>query len=91
MSLNLFLVSDQDARIIMTHRNFTEVVFCNFCKITMNHHDSLKALRVSIKELLIFEYLIGFHVYISIIYNFLIIVPNKHSISPTQHFLKSFK
>ena len=32
----------------------------------------------------IFGYLNGSHVYTSLIYNFLIVVPNKHSIPPTQ-------
>jgi hypothetical protein len=42
-------------------------------------------------KLLIFLYLSGPYVYTSLLYNFLIIVSHKHSITPTQHFLKSSK
>jgi hypothetical protein len=48
-------------------------------------------LRASTMELSIFEYLNGSHMYTSFIYNFLIIVPNKYSIPPTQHPLKNSK
>ena len=41
--------------------------------------------RASTMETPIFGYLNGSHVYTSLIYNFLIEVPNKHSISPTQY------
>jgi hypothetical protein len=42
-------------------------------------------------ELPILWYLNEPHIYTSQIYNFLIIVPNKYSIPPTQHLLKNFK
>jgi len=42
-------------------------------------------------ETSIFKYLNGSHVYTSLIYNFLIVVPNKHSILSTQISLKFLK
>jgi len=41
-------------------------------------------LRASTMETSIFWYLNGSHTYTSLIYKFLIVVPNKHSIPPIQ-------
>ena len=39
----------------------------------------------------VFKYLSGSHVYISLIYNFLIVVPNKHLIPPIQNLIEISK
>jgi hypothetical protein len=48
-------------------------------------------LRASTMENSNFEYLNGSHMDTSLIYHFLIIVPNRYSTTPMEYFLKSFK
>lgn len=43
-----------------------------------------QAIRASTMETPIFGYLNGSHTYTSLFYHFLIVVPNKHLIPPTQ-------
>ena len=47
-------------------------------------------LRSYIMETSIFWYLNGSHVYTSFIYNFIIVVPNKHPFPSTQHLTQIF-
>jgi len=51
----------------------------------------LGSIRASTMETSIFGYLNGSHTYTSLIYDFLIVVPNKHSIPPTQISCKALK